>query len=116
MAKIRSYLVVAVVVIAALPGAGCNETSTEIVETPVSVETDETLPDGFVRDHRPANPPATFSPDCPWDEVVDSQNNAWLVSGGQPDQITSIDSPSFIPVSEVCGGPVKGTGQTYVWV
>ncbi len=96
-----NHLVITALAIVAVLGVACNETKEEIIDTPVIVDTDDTLPDGFVTDNRPDNPPTTFRVNCPWGEVIDSQNNPWLAGGGQPDQIKSIDNPKFVPVSTV---------------
>ena len=91
-------VVIALAIVAVL-GVACSETTKEVFDPPVIVDTDDTLPDGFVTENRPDNPPTTFQVACPWGEVFDSRNNPYLAAGGQPDQIQSIDNPVFIPVS-----------------
>jgi hypothetical protein len=79
--------------------AGCSETHVEVVDPPVDLESDDSLPDGFVADDRPPNPPTTFVMPCPWREVSDPANNPYLVANLGPDLIPSIDEPKYVPVN-----------------
>jgi len=76
----------------------CSETNVEVIDPTLDVETDDSLPDGFVSDDRPPNPPTTFELPCPWREVSDPVDNPYLFGNLGPDQIKSIDQPTFVPV------------------
>jgi hypothetical protein len=79
---------------------GCSETTVEVVDPEVDVETDDTLPDGFVAVNRPPNPPTSFEMPCPWREVPDPADNPYLVGNLGPDLIKSIDQPKFVSIAK----------------
>jgi hypothetical protein len=88
--------VVAVAVLLAI--AGCSETNVDVVDEPIDVGGDDTLPDGFVADNRPLNPATSFEMPCPLREMSDWGTNPYFTAGGLPESIKSIDEPTFIPI------------------
>ena len=78
----------------------CSETNIEVIDPTVDLDTDDSLPDGFVADNRPINPPTSFEMPCPWREVPDPADNPFLVANLGPDMIPSIDQPKFVSIKE----------------
>ncbi|MCK5618351.1 MAG: hypothetical protein KAJ17_03070, partial [Candidatus Krumholzibacteria bacterium] len=85
----RIYRLIRMVFLAAvlvpLITAGCSETNIEVIDPTVDLDTDDSLPDGFVADNRPINPPTSFEMPCPWREVPDPADNPFLVANLGPD-------------------------------
>jgi hypothetical protein len=93
-------LVFLVILLAALASAACNETKVEVVDPPVDVDTDDSLPDGFVTGDRPPNPQTSFKMPCPLREVESPEGNTFFIPTGIPDGIRSIDNPKWVSVQK----------------
>jgi hypothetical protein len=85
-------------VVVPLITAACGETNIEVIDPLVDLETDDSLPDGFVADNRPLNPSTSFEMPCPWREVPDPADNPFLFVNVAPDAIQSIDQPKFVSI------------------
>jgi len=93
-----NLVVISAAVLTLFIAAGCSETNIEVVDPVVDVDTDDTLPDGFVTGDRPDNPPTSFEMPCPWREVVDPADNPYFIASLGADMIPTIDEPQFASI------------------
>ena len=95
----RMILVVVIAAVLTLfVAAGCNETNIEVIDPVIDVDTDESLPDGFVTGDRPDNPATTFQMPCPWREVENPGDNPYFIANLGADMIPTIDEPRFVSI------------------
>ena len=88
---------VALLIVTAM--SGCSETNVEVIDPEIEVETDDSLPDGFVTGNRPLNPQTSFRMPCPLREIDAENGNPYFTPSGLPEGIQSIDNPKYVPVS-----------------
>jgi hypothetical protein len=80
--------------------AGCSETNVEVIDPEIDVETDDSLPDGFVSENRPPNPQTSFQMPCPLREIEADEGNPYFIPTGLPEGIQSIDNPKWVSVQK----------------